>query len=173
MASVCSFRRLTSAIRCAILGLLGGLFVVAGPVGCSSYAAPRFSVLGVAERERTDEALVLDFTIEAENRNEEPLPLDRATYSLELDGQSVFSGQRLARVTVPRFGTQRLVLPVVVPTGLVPASRFDDGGEMRYVLSGVVEYQTPGRLAEFLFDVNLRRPEAGMTLRGVLELPAE
>ncbi len=144
--------------------------VVAGLVGCSSYTAPRFSVVGVSERERTEEAVVLDFTIGAENRNEEALPLDRAVYTLDLDGQRVFSGQRLARVTVPRFGEQQLVLPVVVPASLVPVERFDGGGEMRYALTGNIEYQTPGRLAEFLFDVNLRRPEAPLGLRGVLEL---
>jgi LEA14-like dessication related protein len=90
-------------------------------VGCSTATPPRFNVLGVAERERTDEAVVLDFTIGAENRNEDALPLERATYTLSLDGQRVFEGQRLARVTIPRFGEQRLVLPVVVPADLVPS----------------------------------------------------
>ena len=147
--------------------------IVVTAVGCSSAVPPRFSVVSVAERERTDEAVVLDFTIGAENRNEEALPLERATYSLSLDGRRVFEGQRLARVTVPRFGEQRLVLPVVVPADAVPLSRFDATGEMRYELDGEIEYQTPGRLAEFLFDVNLRRPTAPLGLRGVLETGEE
>lgn len=148
-------------------GLMGGM------VGCSTTAAPRFAVLGVAERERTDEAVVLDFTIGAENRNDEALPLEQARYSLSLDGRRVFDGQRIARVTVPRFGEQQLVLPAVVPATLVPVDRFDAGGAMRYELVGEIEYQTPGRLAEFLFDVNLRRPKATMGLRGTLELSGE
>ena len=147
--------------------------IVLTAVGCSSAVPPRFSVVSVAERERTDEAVVLDFTIGAENRNEEALPLERATYSLSLDGRRVFEGQRLARVTVPRFGEQRLVLPVVVPADAVPLSRFDATGEMRYELDGEIEYQTPGRLTEFLFDVNLRRPTAPLGLRGVLETGEE
>ena len=147
--------------------------IVLTAVGCSSAVPPRFSVVSVAERERTDEAVVLDFTIGAENRNEEALPLERATYSLSLDGRRVFEGQRLARVTVPRFGEQRLVLPVVVPADAVPLSRFDATGEMRYELDGEIEYQTPGRLAEFLFDVTLRRPTAPLGLRGVLETGEE
>ncbi len=154
--------------RVAIPILLG---VLLG--GCSSVSAPRFSVLGVAERERTDEAVVLDFTIRAENRNDEPLPLEQATYSLTLDGRRVFSGQRIARVTVPRFGEQQLVLPAVVPADLVPPARFDEGGAMRYEFEGEIEYQTPGRFAEFLFDVNLRRPKASVGLRGTLELGGE
>ena len=163
---------LTSTIQAAPRPLALAALLIAALLasGCSTSTAPRFSVLGVAERERTDEAVVLDFTIGAENRNEDALPLERATYSLTLDGRRVFEGQRLARVTVPRFGEQRLVLPVVVPTELVPASRFDGAGEMRYRLDGEIEYQTPGRLAEFLFDVNLRRPTAPLGLRGVLEL---
>lgn len=155
-----------------ILGLV--LLALCAPalVGCSSHAAPRFEVLGVSERERTAEAVVLDFTIGATNRNEDPLPLDRATYELSLDGQRVFTGQRLARVTIPQFGEQRLVLPVVVPAALISPERFDAGGDLRYVLSGEIEYETPGRLAEFLFDINLRRPSTAINLRGVLELPA-
>lgn len=140
--------------------------------GCSSSVAPRFAVVGVAERERTAEAVVLDFTIRAENRNDAPLPLERTVYQLSLDGRRVFEGQRLARVTVPRFGEQTLVLPAVVPSSLVPSRRFDSAGEMEYELTGRVEYQTPGRLAEFMFDQNLRRPEAVLGLRGVLELGA-
>lgn len=163
--------RLSSAVLFRILTLVFAGAFAPVLVGCSSHAAPRFEVLGVAERERTAEAVVLDFTIGATNRNEDPLPLDRASYALALDGQRVFEGQRLARITIPQFGEQRLVLPVVVPTAMVPASRFDTGGDIRYVLSGEIEYQTPGRLAEFLFDINLRRPSTGLNLRGVLELP--
>jgi hypothetical protein len=162
-------RTYTSGV--GFLGLVLLALCTPALVGCSSHAAPRFEVLGVSERERTPEAVVLDFTIGATNRNEDPLPLDRATYALSLDGQRVFSGQRLARVTVPQFGEQRLVLPVVVPAQMVSPERFDAGGDIRYVLSGEIEYQTPGRLAEFLFDINLRRPSTGLDLRGVLELP--
>ena len=162
--------RSKTGIRVYLATLLLGL-VGAGLVGCSSHSVPRFSVLGVAERDRTEEAVVLDFTIGAVNRNEEALPLERATYSLTLDGRRVFEGQRVARVTLPRFGEQQLVLPVVVPAEMVPAGRFDEGGEMRYVLNGEIEYQTPGRFAEYLFDVKLRRPSAPLGLRGVLELP--
>ncbi len=157
--SVLSFVLLVALGLCAL-----------GGVGCSSTVAPRFTVVGVSERERTDEAVVLDFSVKAENRNEDALPLEQTRYALLLDGKKVFDGSRIARVTVPRFGEQTLVLPAVVPAALVPASRFDGGGSMRYELTGVVEYQTPGRFAEFLFDVNLRRPEAGLGLRGTLEL---
>jgi len=138
--------------------------------GCSSYQSPTFRVVSVSETDRSDEAVVLSFGIEATNRNEEAVPLQRAEYALTLDGVQVFEGTRIARVTAPRFGEQVLELPAVVPASLVPPGRFDESGAMRYVLRGTVEYQTPGRFSEFLFDLNVRRPKARLDLGGTLEL---
>ncbi|USN98628.1 MAG: LEA type 2 family protein [Phycisphaeraceae bacterium] len=157
------------ASRWSVLAL--GLSLVGLVSGCSGVRAPGFRVVSVTETERSAEAVVLGFTLEVENTNDVALPLERASYSLTLDGQRVFRGSRVAGVTAPRFGRQRLELPVVVPASLVPAERFDQAGEMPYVLGGEVEYQTPGRLAEFLFDINLRRPTAALGLTGTLNLP--
>lgn len=138
--------------------------------GCSSGPGPAFRVVSITETARSDEAVVLDFAIEAENRTDEPLPLQRVSYGVTLDGVRVFEGQRAARATAPRFGTQVVELPVVVPADLLPLERFDSDTPLPYVLEGTVEYQTPGRFAEFLFDLNLRRPKAGLRETGVLEL---
>ncbi len=139
--------------------------------GCSSVRAPRFNVVAVQETERTDLAVVLDFTVEAVNPNDVALPLRRASYTLTLDGERVFSGSRIARATVPRYGRQRFELPAVVPADLIDPARFDQPGDMLYTLDGTVQYQRPGRFAEFLFDINLRRPKAPLHLRGTLDLP--
>lgn len=139
--------------------------------GCSGVKAPGFRVVSVTETERSADAVVLGFTLEAENQNDVALPLERAQYSLRLDGDRVFRGSRVAGVTAPRYGRQVLELPVVVPADLVPPGRFDQPGEMAYVLRGEVEYQLPGRLAEFLFDINIRRPTAPLALTGTLDLP--
>lgn len=138
--------------------------------GCGSYDSPKFRVVSVSETDRSDEAVVLSFGIEAINRNDEALPLERAEYSLTLDGVEVFEGTRIARVTAPRFGEQVLHLPAVVPASLVPVGRFEGSEAMRYGLRGSVEYQTPGRFSEFLFDLNVRRPKARLDLGGTLEL---
>ncbi len=145
--------------------------VGAGLGGCTAYDAPSFRVVSITERERSDEAVVLGVAIEARNRNDEPLPLQRARYALTLDGQRVFEGTRAARATAPRFGEQVLELPVVIPASALPPGQFDQPGEMTYLIEGTVEYQTPGRLAEFLFDSNVRRPKAPLSLAGTLELP--
>jgi len=160
------FSRVGSVGALVLLGLL-----TVGPSGCTRYQAPKFRVVSIVEQERSEQAVVLGFNLEAENRNDEPLPLERAVYSLTLDGEEVFRGSRIARVTAPRFGTQVLELPVVVPADAVPPGRFDAAGEMRYRLDGTVEYLTPGRFSEFLFDLNVRRPEAPIDVRGTLELP--
>ena len=139
--------------------------------GCSSVHAPRFNIVAVQETERTERAVVLGFTVEAVNPNDVALPLRRASYTLTLDGERVFSGSRIARATVPRYGRQRFELPAVVPADLIDPARFDRPGDMPYTLDGTVQYQRPGRLAEFLFDINLRRPKAPLHLRGTLDLP--
>jgi hypothetical protein len=139
--------------------------------GCSFYEAPDFRVVSISETDRSEEAVVLGFTLEARNRNDVALPLRRAEYRLTLDGRQVFEGGRVAAATAPRFGTQRIELPAVVPAELIPPERFDEAGEMAYRLEGSVEYQTPGRLAQYLFDINLRRPDAPLSLAGTLELP--
>lgn len=155
--------------RSAIAPMLAVL--LAALTGCTTGRAPAFSVVSIAELERSPEAVVLGFTIEAENRGDDALPLRRAVYSLDLDGVRVFKGSRVANITAPRFGRQRLELPVVVPSSLIPPERFDSPGEMPYALRGSIEYQVPGRLAEFLFDINIRRPKSPLDVSGTLELP--
>ena len=150
-----------------------GIVLIGTLTGCSAVRAPGFSVVAVRETERTDRAVVLGFTIEAVNPNDVALPLRRASYTLTLDGERVFSGSRIARATVPRYGRQRFELPAVVPADRIDPTRFDRPGDMPYTLDGTVQYQRPGRLAEFLFDINLRRPKAPLHLRGTLDLPGE
>ncbi|MEL6328154.1 MAG: LEA type 2 family protein [Planctomycetota bacterium] len=138
-------------------------------VGCRFGDAPRFRVLAVEEASRTDEAVVLRFTLEARNRTDDQLPLRQADYALDLDGRRVFSGSRSAEVTVGSFATQPFTLPAVVP--IADAAELLDGrSEVSYALSGRVEYITPGQLAEVLFDSGLRRTTAPLGARGVLEL---
>ena len=155
--------------RAAIsVALLTAVATVTG--GCSAYRSPRFEVVSVEEIERTDEAVVLNFALLTENRNDEPLPLRRAHYRLSLDGVEVFEGARSAEAVVRRYGEQIIELPAVVPAGAFDLSRFDGTGELDYRLSGSVEYITPGELAEVLFDTGLRRTTASLNVDGVIDL---
>lgn len=137
--------------------------------GCTFYSEPTFELVAAQEIERTPEATVLRFTLLATNGNEEALPLRRTKYTLRLDGREVFRGQRSAFATIPAYGTQPVVLPAVIRAEDFDLSRLDSG-ELRFGLSGSVEYQTPGQFAEVLFDTGVRRPKASIGIRGMLDL---
>lgn len=147
-------------------GILAGLSLVVG--GCGHHV-PQFKVTGIVLTEQTDEGAVLSFTLVGENRNDIPLPLRRASYSLSLDGHEVFRGLRSPQVTIRRFGTQSFTLPVAIdlteigglPTGQVP-----------YRFQGTVEYELPGSFSELLFETEIRRPSASFAESGRLDFSA-
>jgi LEA14-like dessication related protein len=160
-------KRTLLASRLTIAGLLGAS--IAMPAGCSSIRSPRFEVISIEEVERRDEAVVLNFTLTADNPNDAAIPLKQADYALSLDGARVFKGSRSAEAVVQRYGKQTIVLPVVVPADRFDLALFAQPGEIDYTLSGQIEYVTPGALAELLFDTGVRRPGASLGIRGVIE----
>lgn len=134
--------------------------------GCSSAQAPKLSVIEARVTEVTQDGVRLEFLIDAENPNEEPLPLREARYSLSLDGDTVFNGFRAPQATLRRLGTQRIMLPAVIRAedieGISPTPS--------YRLSGTLGYVTPGEIADLLFDYRVRRPQAPFDDRGTLDL---
>ena len=84
-------------------------------------------MVGVAEGDRTDEALVLNFTVQAENPNAEPIPLRDTHYALTLEGIEVFRGRRDAQATLRRYGSHTFTLPAVVPADRFDLLAFDAG----------------------------------------------
>jgi hypothetical protein len=152
----------TLGLSIVVVGLVASGAVVLG--GCSSTKAPRFDAVGVSGSERSAEGLVLRFSVEGANENRDPLPLRTITYALSLEGREVFRGQRSPEVTLPGFGTRVFELPAVVPlAGSLPP------GEIRYQITGVVEYLEPGRLNEVLFDQRARVPEAPLSITGTFD----
>lgn len=138
--------------------------------GCSSYSAPKLTVREAEITSITDEALVINFAIDAENRNQVELPLVVMTYRLLLNGREVFRGVRSPEATLRRLGTQQIELPTVV--------QFDERvAELeppyRYRLEGKLTYITPGSIAQILFDTGVRRPRARFRSSGTLELSEE
>lgn len=124
--------------------------------GCSSYQPPILTVTDTRVRESAPTGVVVEFLVDAENPNAEPMPLRELRYTMEVDGKRVFECVRSPEATLRRFGTQRLVLPVVLPLSQgesAPAAS-------SVTLSGVLAYTAPGQLAETLFDTGVRRPEA-------------
>lgn len=124
-------------------------------------------VLDARVIERTADGAVVQFTIEARNGNNNPLPLREATYSLDLNGQTVFTGIRSAECTLRQSGVQQFVLPAAVKASSLASM----GGAVRYRLAGSLTYVTPGAFAELLFDSGVARPSAGFSGEGEIDLP--
>lgn len=144
------------------LAILLTLPVVAG---CSAYRPPTFEAVGVREVERTDDLAVLVFTVRATNPNRKPMPLNRASYTVRLGDETVFSGVRSPESTLNTFDSNTFELPAVIPAALS-----DRRGEIPYSISGHVVYRRPGALADVLFDANITVPEARLNLSGTVNL---
>lgn len=142
--------------------LAGGLLLG----GCSSTPAPTIHLIDVSTRETTPEGVVLEILLEADNTAERAIPLREVQYSLYIDGQLVFEGERSAEATIRRFGTQRVVLPAAfVPQ--TPAESWKV-----YRVEGTMTYLVPGVLAEALFDADVVRPSVSFRLEGESKPPA-
>lgn len=142
--------------------------MAAGLGGCvGPFGGPRpgFEVTAADLVERTDEGVKLEFTLTGANRDEEPLPLRHVDYTLQIEGDTVFSGRRAAERTLPAGDRQQIVLPATVPLEALAGL-----SSPRYVLSGQIEYSKPGALADTLFDAKLVRPKVSFSDRGSLAL---
>lgn len=132
--------------------------------GCSGYRDPELRVVQTNVRDRTADGVVVDVTIEASNANGVELPLKEVRYDLLVGGQRVFSGFRSPEATLRRYGTQQIRLPASVPADLAA------GGSAGYEVRGVLEYTTPGEIAEILFENDLRRPKVSFAQTGTIDL---
>jgi hypothetical protein len=136
-------------------------------IGACGIKTPNVMVGEPVIADRSSEAVVLRFPLEASNDNANELNLPVVEYAMAIDGTMVYQGERSPEATLRRMGRQSFVIPVVVPVeawaGREP--------QARYSLTGQVRYRPPGPLSETLFDLGVRRPRAAFKGEGVL--PAE
>ncbi len=148
-------RFVTSTARTGVL--IAGW--AAGVSGCAGFEEPRVTLAEVSVRERGAQASVVWLTLEAENPNEDSLPLREVSYEVTADGRAVFRATRSPESTLRRFGTQRVTVPAVLPAGVAPS---------RVGVRGSLVYTAPGQIAEILFDAGLRRPTVVFEGEGAL-----
>lgn len=162
----------TRVIR-SLKPVAGLVLVGALCAGCDTYQAPSLEVTSVEAAERTDEGVSMVFVLAARNGNNEPLPLRDAEYTLDIEGERVFSGTRSAEATLRQSGVQEIRLPAVVNLDRDP--RLADvvaSGQARYRLAGTLRYVTPGQIAEILFDTGVRVPSVEFASEGRLDISA-
>lgn len=143
------------------------LCVVALLAGCTTYSAPTLAVSNVRIADESPSGLVLEFSLDASNRNEIELPLREVRYTLSLDGQEVFRGVRSPEATLRRVGTQTIKIPAVIPLG---DGQTRPTGTRRFAIDGSLAYTTPGQLAQVLFDIKVRRPTVSFHTEGEVDL---
>jgi hypothetical protein len=151
--------------------LCTGLIASVMLASCASPRSPEFSVAGARVGETSSTGTAMVFTLDARNDNDVALPLRDVNYTVELNGQRVFTGTRSAEATLRRLGTQQVTLPAVVNHAASGPVRPGAGGRVPYRIYGEVTYVTPGQIAEILFDSGVRVPRASFSATGEIELP--
>jgi len=142
------------------------MVLAAALAGCST-TPPTISVVDASIPDRSEDGVVVEFVLEADNDNEKPIPLREILSTLTLDDGRVIRTERLAEATVRRLGSQRFRLPIAIP--LDPHGT-DRSAVVRYELRGKVRWPPPGALNELLFDIEVRRPSSSFADRGRIDL---
>jgi len=133
--------------------------------GCGFHTPPALRVAELRYAESEDGGAVVTLVMEAENVENEPMPLGAATYELMIGGETAYRGTWDAQATAPARSSVRFELPAPIDPALVSRAEASE-----YALRGSVEYVPPGALGEALFDARIRRGTATFRERGTLEV---
>lgn len=131
---------------------------------CAGTTPPTLRIADASVRERSGEAAVVVFTLEASNPNAEALPLTRVEYELSIDGRVMARGLRSAEATIRRSGQSRIALPVSIPLAAAQQT-----GAIPYRLEGRVGYRPFNATSRMLVDAGLRFPSAGFDDEGTID----
>lgn len=156
----------TRLIPCLVVAA-ASLVLGFGAGGCSSNRPPEIAVSAAKVVAATDDALVVEITLDTANENPEALPLKKVEYSVAVDGRTVFKGSRSPEATIRREGKQVVRVPA--------AFRMDRSGRTgshTYAVTGVLTYIEPGKIAELLFDAEVSQPTRSFAGSGTIDLQA-
>jgi len=155
-------------IRAALMLLLA--LVAPALVGCVGGERPTFTLERVLRTERAPDAAKIDFVFQGANPTDNPYPLREVTYTVRIDGRTVFRGQRLAQATLPPNDTQTFTIPAPIPYAEVGRLA---GRTVPYEIAGTVAYLPPGPIAEILYDLGVQRRRVPFQEGGLLEIPPD
>lgn len=139
------------------------IVIAAGLSGCISALPLSVKVVGAEVLEQTPEGARLEVALVVSNPNKVALPLQQASYSLNIEGVGGYTSIELpARVLGPR-SAQTIRLPAAIAT---------DGREMSgmaWRASGNIKYEPENYVRAFLTESGVPLPLALFSGRGVLE----
>lgn len=146
------------------------LFLTALLPACSFVQSPQFEVESFTVKERSDLAAILNITLLGTNPSKHPLEMRNISYSITLNNLAPISSARHAQSTIPARSQLRVMLPVVLD---IDTFRALEGSETSYQLRGSVSYLRPGKFAEVLYDLGIKRASKKIAHDGTLLIPEE
>ena len=126
--------------------------------GCNT--PPVISVTGIDVVEKGATTSELAVRLEIQNLTGEPIRLDTWEYGLQMHGQSVYSGQWVAAITIPAESRVLTAIPAVVQNADLPTA------DASWNVNGWIRYLEPTRFSQMLYDLGLNRPSTGFGGRG-------
>lgn len=139
--------------------------------GCSGVSAPRVDIAGASLGEVTTEGFVIDFAMNLENPNDQPLQLSEMRYTVSANGARIYEGRRSAEATLSAAGQKTILVPAVVPFAASGSAAVP--GSLEYTIRGELWYLAPGALAETLFDAGVQKPSVSFGGEGTLHFEGE
>jgi len=139
--------------------------------GCSPYRDPAIAINSAKLADKSDEALALQFTLDLNNPNSDPLKLSQFEYDVSINGVKAYSGLRSAQATLASSTQRQLQIPAIIrydTMGWTPGSSLPPS--VRFDVVGRLQYLTPGDIAQVLFDTGVRRPKAHFSGSGEVDL---
>lgn len=135
---------------------------------CSGYPAPGTSISSENITDKSNEATRVDFTLNVQNVNSQPLPLRNVQYRLTLNNQEVFTSLKAAQATIPQNGSITIIIPAIIPQNFI--DKLHNLENVSYNLSGKLAYEAPGEIAAALFDTGIRVPSVKFSHSGSINL---
>jgi len=134
--------------------------------GCSLDTPPEITVDSVRALAMTDVTrshVEVGIDLDLYNPTDDPIQLERFSYTIDTDTEAGWSGSWSALRTLPPMSRVTMRIPAVL----------ENVSELRpdltnWNLSGDVSYKAPGRWAQILFDTGFRRPTAEFSGDGIL-----
>ena len=126
--------------------------------GCGASRPPIAQYTSATIIDSYPSAVSFDVSFDLSNNNDEPLKLVEYTYTVSVDGNTVYHGFAEAQQTLPRGSTTTSSIPIVVPRAFISGQNI-----VVWHLKGKLDYLSHGALAETLFDSKIWQPSANFT----------
>ncbi len=123
---------------------------------------PTATVEKVEVLDQSTEAVRVAITIRMANKNDVPLPLTIARYSVTLPGVGKYQGDQRPQATIPAESEQTFVLTAAIPTGGEVLSTDE------WRANGSVEYEPPGEIRMLMTESGVPLPTSGFRGSGEL-----